>query len=211
MVALAAIIATMSGATIKQNKLNPVAADAAVPGRLLVLCGLPGSGKSVVASALKEIVDCEVIRTDSVRQTRSEGLSRTDKYGDAATEDVYRTCHLAIAERLGRGIDVVFDATNSKRQRREALRDVARSTSSPISFCLVACSDSAAKRRITLREQGQSWSGDASDANWKVFLIKQKEFEPLARDFLHLLTDAGSPADLAERVASFWIEDVVNG
>lgn len=73
---------------------------------LIVLVGLPGSGKSTYAEELKKR-GCMVVSTDAIRE---------QLFGDASIQKdgkkVFQIAYDMINELLVRGHEVVFDATN---------------------------------------------------------------------------------------------------
>lgn len=88
------------------------------------LTGLPASGKSTIAAALKpqlEQLGCvvEVLESDAVRRM----LTPTPTYSPAERELFYRALVFMGARLVSHGVTVIFDATANRR----AYRDFARS------------------------------------------------------------------------------------
>jgi predicted kinase len=84
---------------------------------LIVLAGPPGCGKS---TACKELLGFKVVSSDAIR---------AQMFGDESNQDnpslVFSTVHHMIKNLLDNGEDVVFDATNCRREYRlRALEDV---------------------------------------------------------------------------------------
>ena len=79
--------------------------------KLIMLIGLPGSGKSTVAKAY---IDCAVHSSDEVRQRL---------YGSAEVQDnpqkVFELLEKEIFEDLGKGVSCIYDATNLSYKRRK--------------------------------------------------------------------------------------------
>ena len=140
---------------------------------LVLVGGLPGTGKSTLAAALAERRGWSLLRSDEVRKERAgpavdqpaaagfgEGLYRPE-----VTADVYG----ALLERAGHALEmgepVVLDASWSDGRWREAAADVARRTSSDlIELRCEAPADVAAARIAERRRRG----GDPSDATPEV-------------------------------------------
>ena len=86
--------------------------------------GLPGSGKSVVSDALKDILNnhkirVQILRTDELRRI----MTPHPKYTEEERELVYNML-VYVGELLTtNGINVIFDATGNKRQFRANARD----------------------------------------------------------------------------------------
>jgi adenylylsulfate kinase len=94
-----------------------------MPAFALWLTGLPASGKSTVAGALRELlhargVDAVVLESDALRRI----LTPWPKY-DVAERDLFYAAlaHLA-AFLVARGVPVVLDATANRRAYRDAAR-----------------------------------------------------------------------------------------
>ncbi|MEK7800133.1 MAG: adenylyl-sulfate kinase, partial [Nitrospirota bacterium] len=87
------------------------------------LTGLPASGKSTIAAALKpkleEIGSVEVLESDVVRRI----LTPHPTYSVAERDLFYRSLAFIGARLVAHGVTVLFDATGNKR----AYRDFARS------------------------------------------------------------------------------------
>jgi adenylylsulfate kinase len=88
------------------------------------LTGLPASGKSTIASALKPQLEklklsVEVLESDAVRRV----LTPTPTYSPAERDLFYRALALMGAKLVSHGVTVIFDATANRR----AYRDFARS------------------------------------------------------------------------------------
>jgi len=114
--------------------------------RLVLVGGLPGTGKSTVAKGLGSQLDAVVLRSDVVRRHAVPEMN-VDRYSQEAVQQVYDAL-LADARRLLRlGHHVVLDATWANADHREAARRVASETSSDIvELACVAPSGVAAER-----------------------------------------------------------------
>lgn len=82
-----------------------------------LLVGIPGSGKSTYSKELKEILKCEVISTDNVR----------NMHPDWEEPLVWEHVYFLAAEALKNNIDVIFDATNpTVKVRRRFMDEVSK-------------------------------------------------------------------------------------
>jgi hypothetical protein len=75
---------------------------------LIMLCGLPATGKSYLARRLVEQMPFVIVETDFVRQT----LFAPPTYSAQESGQVHRVCHALMEKLLQCGARVVFDATN---------------------------------------------------------------------------------------------------
>lgn len=81
--------------------------------KLVVLCGLPGSGKSMYAEKLA-LENYIIHSSDKIREQMG------DVNDQSKNEEVFVTLHKRIKEDLRNGKNVVYDATNLNRRRRVA-------------------------------------------------------------------------------------------
>ena len=88
------------------------------------LTGLPASGKSTIAAALKpklEEIGClEVFESDAVRRV----LTPHPTYSDAERDLFYRSLAFMGARLVSHGVNVIFDATANKRLYRDFARSL---------------------------------------------------------------------------------------
>jgi len=87
--------------------------------------GLPASGKSTVAKALKERltglgVKAQILESDAVRSV----LTPNPTYSPEERETFYNALVYIGGLLAGNGINVIFDATASRRRWRRAARDL---------------------------------------------------------------------------------------
>lgn len=180
-------------------------------GRLVITCGVSGSGKSHVTGGIIKIRDWIRLRAD-VERKRLAGLAPLEKshsdpqqglYTPATTARVY--AHLAaLAERLiASGMTVIVDATFLRRAQRRVFGDLAARLQVPFHILHLDAGRAELERRIALRNARGS---DASEADGAVLAMQIAVAEAVAADetphLLHLESDAGP--DVAAVVA--WIE-----
>ena len=85
------------------------------------ITGLPGSGKSTVASALKEeIPDSVILRMDELRKI----VTPEPAYSDEEREHVYRALVYTAKTLHDLGHNVIIDATGNRKSWRQLARDL---------------------------------------------------------------------------------------
>lgn len=94
--------------------------------KLIILCGLPGSGKSCYAEQLWSI-DSALEDVDTV--VHSSDAIRKELFGDAGSQEnnalVFETMHKRVKEDLKAGKTVIYDATNITRKSRRGAINLA--------------------------------------------------------------------------------------
>eukprot|EP00474_Spongospora_subterranea_P001174 CRZ01632.1 hypothetical protein [Spongospora subterranea] len=131
------------------------------PGVILV-SGLPGSGKSTVALALESLTSHSVIiRSDVIRK---ESPGTVISYDDEAKAVLYGEMLVRASKLVSQGKLVLVDATFNLPAEVEHFRGLALDQGVVFAILLCCCKDQNVNReRIEKRE------GDASDANWEVY------------------------------------------
>jgi len=85
------------------------------------ITGLPGSGKSTIASAVKEMMpDAVILRMDELRKI----VTPAPTYSESEREYVYRALVYTAKTFYESGHTVIIDATGNKKSWRELARDL---------------------------------------------------------------------------------------
>lgn len=127
--------------------------------RLIVVGGLPGTGKSTLAAGIADRLGAVVLRTDEVRQRlEPEG----PRYGSAAVTATYRQMLSEAEDLLRLGESVVLDATWNDAALRTEARAVAASTSSLLGELQCTLPRDVAADRILQRMQVGTDPSDAT-------------------------------------------------
>ncbi len=141
------------------------------PGRrpcLVLVGGLPGSGKSTLSRGLAERAGFEWVRSDVVRKelagvSGSSGRAGGEIYSPEWTERTYRACLERAGRLLFEGGRVVVDATFREERRRRDFMEMAARWSVPALFFACQSSPKIVRERLLKRR------GDVSDADWSVY------------------------------------------
>lgn len=167
---------------------------------LVLVTGLPATGKSTLARGLQNVLPGRVVSADQTRkqlagvcrETRLQEPLDAGLYSAEMNAWVYAEL-LAEAERdLARGRSVILDATYRRRVDREAALALAQRHGAR--FLAIECllGEETVRRRIDARAlEGADWS----DATWEVYLHQRSQWETL--DELpadeRLCVDTGQP------------------
>lgn len=163
---------------------EPAAGDAAEAGELVVVCGLPGVGKTTVAERIADHLGGRVLRTDVIRKE----LFDEPTYADAETETVYAELIDRARRRVAAGEAVVLDATFADERFRVAAGEMADRVADGVTLVKVECDESVVEQRIRRRD-------GISDADFDIHLRFKRSFDRI---------DAGG--DRSDRV---WVDVVV--
>ena len=160
--------------------------------KLLVLAGLPGTGKSTFAATINARYPFLTLETDRLRKV----LVGQPQYTPDEHSRVFRACHRLIDEFLGLGYPVLFDATNLTERNRKPLYAIARRLQVPLLVAALTAPPGIVRRRLEDREAGldpETWS----DAGWEIHSRMAPAWEPVKRP--HLLVDTA--ADIGPAVS----------
>lgn len=164
--------------------------------RLVLVCGLSGTGKTTAARALGQRLNAVVYSSDRVRKelagvpatARGPQAFEAGLYAPAVTERTYARLTELAREKLSAGTSVVLDATFSRASDRIAAVEVARSFGIPA--CIVECR--CAEPTVIERIHRRAASGEgASDADESVYFGQRGTIQPVRGDEsdVHLVID----------------------
>jgi predicted kinase len=139
---------------------------------LIVLVGLPGSGKSYFASRLTEKVSAVVLESDFLRKT----LVRRPTYKQFESFRLFHAIHELIRELLKAKYNVVLDATNLNEDSRRPLSDIAKEVRTKLILIHLNTARQVAEERLL----GRTIKPDRySDADWAVYQKLEPGFEAI--------------------------------
>lgn len=155
---------------------TPAGADGDGPS-LVVVCGVPGVGKSRVAREIADCLSATVYRTDEIRAT----LSGDPTYDSEETERVYATVRDRAIATIERGGRAVLDGTYRDESFRADLVAAADRLDVDPVFVKVECPEHVVRERIDAR------TDDASDAGFAEYRHIREHFDALSRE--HVTVD----------------------
>ncbi|NIW93051.1 MAG: adenylyl-sulfate kinase [Phycisphaerae bacterium] len=167
--------------------------------RVIWITGIPGSGKSVLADALKErIPGIVVLRMDEFRKI----VTPSPSYSETERDIVYRAIVFLSRSLSELGHDVALDATGNLRRWRE----LARSLIPRFAEVYVKCSPEAARQREAGRADrhgAPSKIYQKGESGWPVPGAGAPYEEPLRPDLV-LDSDALSVGQETDAVLGLW-------
>ena len=169
-----------------------VAGDEAPTGRLVVVCGLPGVGKTTVAERVAAHVDGRIRRTDVIRKE----LFDDPEYTDAETEAVYAELLARARDDVNAGGAVVLDATFADARFRADARETAAEAGVEFDLVEVACDEAVVEQRIERRD-------GISDADFEIHLHFKELFDEVATDHVVVDNSGTEPETFAQVDAAF--------
>ena len=144
---------------------------------LVLVAGLPGTGKSTLARSLAQHAGFQVIRSDSVRKElsgASEACSsdyRQGIYTQQWTDRTYAECLSRAEQLLFAGQRVLVDANFREEAHRRQFLEAATRWGVPGILLLCEVSASIVRERLGKRRD------DVSDADWSIYLRAAETWE----------------------------------
>jgi predicted kinase len=154
---------------------------------LIVMSGLPGSGKTRVASALARQLGCAVVSVDTIeRGLHDAGVDPDQPVGLAA----YAVANRVVAVQLAMGNTVVADAVNVHPDARRAWLDLAQEHGHEVVVVEVCCSDERLHR-----ERLVSRGHELRDVPWERVRALREQWAPWPVPTTVVDTAAGQDVD----------------
>jgi predicted kinase len=188
------------GAAVAAVK-STLAVPAPAPGQpvLVMLCGLPGTGKSTLARILAGRLPAVVVESDRVRRK----LFDPPTYTVEESQRVHTVCHILMGWYLRHYYHVVYDATNLYEHHRSMVYRLAERSGARLVVTQVTAGDEVVRARLKSRRQGAPVTRDPqdySDADWAVYVDMLRRAEPIRHDHIILDTSDGDVERAVQRV-----------
>ena len=164
----------------------------AMPSMLIVIGGLPATGKTSLATGLARVLDATYVRIDTIERAIRDATAGSDTPGTAG----YVVAYAIAEENLRLGRIVVADGVNPVAPTRTAWRSVAQRASVPLVEVELICSDPIEHRqRVERRRAGVAGSNPPT---WSDVLAM--DYEPWAGDRVVIDTAGRSAAETMMKV-----------
>ena len=168
---------------------------------VVLLSGLPGTGKSALAQALRERMLIGSVESDAVRAA----LFPRPAFSPEESARVFDTCHAMIESLLRGKMAVIFDATNLQERHRRDVRDMADRAGAAVAVVRVHAPPAVVRDRLQQRSEA-----DPSPhlADWSVYRRMRFTVDRIVTDHLRVDTRDGVEAvvgavlDHIERILS---------
>ncbi len=171
---------------------------------MVVLSGLPGTGKSHFAEQLSSRCPILVLESDAIRKA----LLPEPTYVPWESARTFAALHALAEELLQRNISVLIDATNLIERNRQVLYGIAERSRAKLILVMVTAPPSVVRERLERREKTDSRE-DKSDADWGVYMKMRSSVERIPRQHYVLDTsrDIFPIIEQVAREACQWIYD----
>ena len=166
-------------------------------GRLVVLSGLPGVGKTSIAGVVAARTGSVHLSVDEVEESiLACGLPLRWQVGVAA----YEATRAMTEQNLRLGHDVVVDAVNDSEEARQTWRTAASRTGSPVDFMYLEISDvHEHERRLSGRDRGLTYVGEPT---WSDVQRRRADYAAWSDEVLEFDTTSQSADEVAAAITA---------
>ena len=148
---------------------------------LIVMSGLPGSGKSTIAEGIAQRLSIPILSVDPIESAIiTAGIARSFETGLAA----YLVAEALASEQLKQGISVIIDAVNAEEEGKDVWRGLAQRHGLDLIILDIVVSDQELHRkRVEARVRNLHGIGEVT---WDTVEARQQAFTPWAEPTLRL-------------------------
>ena len=168
-------IQIVSDVQLLEESLGALPEPVAEPA-LIVVSGLPGTGKSHFCRELAERLPLLVLESDTLRKK----FFPMPSYTAEESAWLFQAIHQLIAGLLRRGISLALDATNLSEQFREHLYSIANRQKARLIIVRVEAPPEIVYQRLQARVDKIN-PADKSDADWQVY----QKMKPTVQQIKH--------------------------
>lgn len=158
---------------------------------LVVMSGLPGTGKSTLTRRLAEQLPLVVVESDVARRV----LVERPTHAPAESARLFGAVHALVCDLLAEGHAVLLDATNVSEDQRRPLYEIADASGASLIVVWVTAPPEVVYERLAARTRGED--PGVSDAGWDVYVRMRGRARPPGVD--HYVVDTARDFGAVER------------
>lgn len=155
---------------------------------IIIICGLPGVGKSTLAKELAPLINATILSTDKIRKE----LLPKPLYGRRERRLIYEVLIILSKYLSNANVNCILDATFSQDRSRREIRNKLGLTNREYCIIECICPEDIVLPRLSARKN------DYSDANFSVYKKMKRIYQPVKEKHITVDTSKVSKADIKE-------------
>jgi len=158
---------------------------------LIVIFGLPGTGKTTFATLLSNQLGITHFNTDIIRSLSG----KSQKYEENKTF-IYDEMLTLTKLEFEKGKSVIVDATFYKKKLRKRFKDLAQEYEVTVKWIEVFAGEEVVKKRVSKKRR-------YSEADYAVYQMIKSQFEPMQEEYMQLFSDQEETPVMIEKAIKF--------
>ena len=150
---------------------------------IVLICGLPGTGKTFLSNKLSQYINSTVLSTDKIRKE----LIQKPTYTPWERALIYDVLFLLAKYLHSSGINCILDGTFNMEKSRREVKDLLNLPNDQFYIIECICPEDLIITRLLLRKD------DYSDATVSIYLKMKKIYEPVKQK--HMSINTSKPID----------------
>jgi predicted kinase len=136
---------------------------------IVIICGLPGVGKSSLSKHLAPLINATILSSDKIRKE----LIARPTYSKNEVRLIYNLILLIAKYLCEAGLNCIIDATFNREKLRIEFRKKLERTDAHVHIIECICPENVIIQRLKARKRGYS------DADFSVYKKMKKNFQPI--------------------------------
>jgi predicted kinase len=145
---------------------------------IVLICGLPGTGKTFLSNKLSKYINSTVLSTDKIRKE----LIQKPTYTPWERALIYDVLFLLAKYFHSSGINCILDGTFNMEKSRREIKDLLNLPNNQFYIIECICPEDLIITRLLLRKD------DYSDATVSIYLKMKKIYEPIKQKHISINT-----------------------
>lgn len=167
--------------------------------KVIMITGLPGTGKSTFAKALANATGAKHLNTDIIR----DAMGKRGQYDADTKAAIYAEMLRQTALLLESGATVIVDGTFYQKKLRQPYIALAKKYGAPIHWIEISAQEDTIRHRVKNRR-------DFSEADFDVYLKIKSQYETLDAPHLDLHSDQMHVPEMVEKVKAYLAKEYSN-